>query len=261
MTKVVGPDNLATTTWFYQNDGLKGKPYFSLTAEQSYYTGFAPNSSGQISSTDISNWTFSGGSANTTAHQLNVENYDNALKNYNADADWDVAVNRSLSSAGAGDVVVAQFMIDDGASTQSKLYLATSDQSRVGLYAQPSGTGHSLSLLTKYKTSTEITSDVLFSDSVLKKYLLYRLFFIGESSINVRVWEKGNPDNFAERTITSMDDNLSWGLTQSVYQGTVWLDAVFEGEALQDSRTTYDVITQWDSVSGGATDIANTNLY
>ena len=244
---VKNPDDLVTTTWFYQNDILKGKAYQSLTYKEEFSENF---DSGVLNTVDF-NYSHEG--TNQTIYIAE----EGALKSENPNADWLTHVNRTGYEITNGKVVFGQFKLEDG--VDSKTQLVASNGNYVGLESRASGAGQELLL------SSQIGEDdlILLSNSEFKQDTWYGFMFLfnGICGTRVKVWEKANPQVSAEAVSTALDGQTALQFRQSVNHAVLWLDDYHEGYPYSETETRYAVDVLYDTIAGNAVpDISQSTL-
>ena len=246
VTHVKNPDDLVTTTWFYQNDVLKGKAYQSLTYKEEFYENF---DSSTLNTTDFA---YSHAGTNQTIYIAE----EGALKSENPSSDWNTYLYRTAYSITNGEVAFGQFKLEDG--TDSMTYLAAPNGNYIGLKSQASGTGQELLLY-----STAGSEGTLLSSTEFKQETWYGFMFFFDSSngTRVKVWEKANPQVSAEAVLTALNGQSTLQFNQKVYNAMLWLDDYHEGDPYSETETQYTVDVLYDTVAGNAVpDIAQATL-
>ena len=224
------PDDLVTTTWFYQNDILKGKAYQSLTYKEEFYENF---DSSILNTTDF-NYSHEG--TNQTIYIAE----EGALKSENPNTDWLTYVLRSGYEITNGEVVFGQFKLEDGVDSLTQIY--ASDNYYVGLKSQASGAGQELLLYSK-SGEDDASGVVLLSNSEFKQNTWYgfMFFFNSGSGTRVKVWEKANPQVSAEAVSTALNGQTALQFRQWVNHAVLWLDDYHEGYPYSETETRYEV--------------------
>jgi len=233
--RVTNPDGLATTTWYYQNDELYGRPYRTLTSTMDF--------SDEFSSLKTTKWNFS--HANTRQMIESNQAGESWLKSSNPNADWITVTNRIADSLSDGDVVYTQFKVT-GSATRAKLGVENESGSLFGVKAYPNGSSHDLFL--EENGSSTLLQGIGFT---FKRDTWFELmiFLDDDDNFQLRVWEKYNPANFITASASIAGTPTAWHFTDKVYNGTVLMDSYAEGVPYSETETSYTSAVLYDTIT------------
>lgn len=222
MSMVTAPNNLTTATWFWQADGLKGRPYNSLVFERT----FQDNLDGLSG-----NWVTASGTH--TAVMEAQKDFDNSIKSVNGSANWNVSLSRSTASLTNGRMAVAHIRLT-----------GTNAQGEVGLVSGGTFVGLTLS-----STAVASNGTTVLTSGNFKKDEWYGVMFIvdADGPSRVRIWQLDNPNNFGETTLPSMSG--AWTFRTRVNNGSFYTDSYFEGIPYSQTLTTHQGIVQYDATA------------
>jgi RHS repeat-associated protein/CSLREA domain-containing protein len=227
MSMVTAPNNLTTATWFWQADGLKGRPYNSLVLERTFFDGMEAMNS---------NWVSSGGT-HTVAMEAQKD-FDYSIKSTNPNSDWNVSYSRSIGSIGSGQMAVA--------------HIRLSGNNAQGIVGIAGGRGDAYIIIqngTARLVSFRSDVTLLSSGNFLKDEWYGVAFFRSGGTTRARIWQLDNPNNYGEATASNVDLTSPAKFYSKVYSGTMFLDSYFEGTPYSQTLTTYQGIVQYDETA------------
>ena len=231
LTQEINPEGLANLTWYYQSDGLRGRPYRTVKM-QSTFSDF-----GGLNTT---NWSQSGDGAFTNG-AVPVYDFDAAKQITSANTTWS-SLTRA-SSVSEGDVVITHVALD-GANTQGKVGLSTSSGKVFEVAFQPQNGQYAPILRSSISGTMEETPLDIGGNLQAKRW--YGVMFIvgGVDDFQVRIWSLDNPDIHGEiwKSGSGLDEN--WTFHDQVSNGTIWIDAYLEGRIAEETETFYSLETR-----------------
>jgi hypothetical protein len=236
MAQTLDEDNLATTTWFYQDDDHKGRAYRTLVMEQANWDDFE--------SFDTDFWTKS--SAGTIKIDGDSGEYDDALKAKNTAANWDVYVNQNTYSLSDSNVAVAHVRLSDS-TAKGEIGLESNAGQFFGVVIQPESGQHVARL--RYDTGSGIQDGSILISSgnfELDSWYGVMLFVDQNDGFVARIWQLDDPTVAGGATHSGFS-TASWRFRERIYDGTLWLDAYHDGFLFSETVTLYSTHTFYDT--------------
>ncbi len=226
----IGPDDLATTSWFLQDDVFKGKPVRSMVSLLAFLDPF-----------DVlhaEDWSSATGSGSVEPERTGG---DPALKLTNPQSDWGTWASRTSLAIDPEDIPAAvfQFRVSD-TSTQALLMLergseGSGDYRRWGLWVNQGV------VYASYSDGGSIqTSNALLGIGADAWYL--GMLIVDDENMYLRIVNRDDP---AEAGLFELDtpaamQNLTWRFKEAVSGGTVWLDEYMETKVYSLNETAFD---------------------
>jgi RHS repeat-associated protein len=250
--QVKDPIGQVMTTWYHQGDLLKGRPYRTLNSTQDVVDSF--------DTMDTAKWSFSHRTGTTPRQTIEAGfGGERWLKSSTSTSNWSTVTNRQSYSLTDGDMMYTQFQIQ-GNNTQTQLGVETSTGQYFGLYAAPSGSSHNLYM--RVKTGANPDDTLLMPAATFKRDTWYMLmiFVDDDDGFQIRVWEKGKPENYPQLSSGSLSKSVAWRFTKKVISGTVLLDTYMEGRPYAETEITYATNILYDTLTNDIPNLAGSGL-
>jgi RHS repeat-associated protein len=231
MSREIGPlgsdgNRLVSTTWYQQDDRLKGAASVTMAGTQSYRQQF--NST--LWSDYSSEWAYNG--AQPVFERVSG---DIAAKIQNTAADWSRGLYRSNLALTDGKSTLVQFRLGDSVVQTIQALASGTIGSNYYRWGVKVINGNLYIHRCTGNDTTGCSDDPTPQLTGLQANTWYVLqLTIDDVSGNVRflmrVWERENPGKSAlyEQLLTGMTGR-SWRFLEKTYSGTVWLDEYSEG--------------------------------
>ena len=237
-----GPDGKVTTTYFHQDDALKGQPSVTMVQTQSLFDAFE-------GSLDTTHWAYSGAAPVLERFQgdqsvrIDYQSPNHAFYRTSTGNDAGYTLSGSM-------VATIEFYTD--ASTTNNVVLAvntgksTENYQRWGIRYK----GSAIYLHTDCLSMAECDnpnrseSTTLVGGVVDKTWYVLQLFVEGVAGnwhLRLRVYPREAPELRVQydRTITN-DNGTAWRFMEKTYAGTIRLDEYSEGRVYTEQNTFYD---------------------
>jgi RHS repeat-associated protein len=240
MAQEIGPDGRVTTTFFHQDDARKGSAHTTLVMTQAYSTTFE--------AFETNAWYYS----DDYTHQF-IERLagDQALKTYNAVADWNSEVRRLTDSLTDGEVALVSFRV--AAGTQETVLMVedgtrqTPDYRRWGIHIYNDRSADVE--INNLGGLNWVRKDLVDAAGLQNDRWYVLLLGIDDRQFYLRLWQRDEPANAWDyrcnmTTDCSQMSGKDWRFRQNVYQGTVWLDSYSEGRLYSLSQMYYEALPQ-----------------
>jgi RHS repeat-associated protein len=234
----VGPNDLATTSWFLQDDVFRGQTVRTMVSLLAYLEPF------DVFHTE--DWASQAGSGSVGPERTGG---DPALKLSNPQGDWNTWANRTTLAINPDEIPAAvfQFKVSD-TSTQALLMLERGsegggDYRRWGVWVNQGVVYASYS-----DGGGTQTSNALLGISAETWYL--GMLIVDDENMYLRVVNRDDATEaglFQLATPLGMQ-NLTWRFKAAASSGTLWLDEYMETKVYSLSETAFDV----DQVSAAA---------
>jgi RHS repeat-associated protein len=235
---------LSTTTWYYQDDLLKGSAYRTFTGYETFYDG--------MSESNTTDWSYS-----STGISFGRVHRDDVLSLTNTQANDNVYAQRVGYGLSDGDMIYTQFFLpSDGVNgnTTAELQITSQAGNYFALNLQPSAAGHKV-MMKKHVAEIETFADFGLSTAEIDydTWYMVMIFVDDDDDFQIRVWQKNDPSVYYEGSMSGMPSNASHRFKAIVSEGTVYIDTLFEGIPQSESETVYNTTIQYDSITGNST--------
>jgi hypothetical protein len=249
LSRVLDPSGLATFSYFYQSDLLKGQPYHTLTLRNQAGDVFDPL-------TNLDGWQVSSqGSHQIT--KIDGVDFEGVFQSNNSQADWNESATRTTYTLANGKTAAALVRLS-GANSQAEVGLTNAAGQFFGMILRPEN-GQYLARL-RYNTSGGLQDGAAISlgdPARDERFHLDQwyvvLFLLDETNgFEVRLWQLDRPEISGSAVQSGYMPGAAWKYRQRVSAGTLSLDTYFDGVLFSESETRFAADLQY-YLAGGTT--------